>query len=217
VIGFEALARWEHPERGLLSPAAFVPVAEQGETIHELGTEMLRAACAAATWPARVSVSVNVSARQLRLQLVTEVAEVIEGSGIEPGRLELELTETALLDGPGAGAVLESLRGLGGRLALDDFGTGWSSLEVAQRLQAHTVKIDRTFVSRLGARGRETGLITAMVTMARALGARAIAEGIETQEQHDRLVELGVEVGQGFLYSKPLPAAELPDLLRAAG
>jgi diguanylate cyclase (GGDEF)-like protein len=211
-IGCEALARWQHPDRGLLGPGEFIPIAEQTGVIDELGSCILHAACeTAAAWPSGLGVSVNLSARQLHpdLDLTREIVRLLDVTGLDPSRLELELTETVLLDHADADPSLRSLRDVGVRLALDDFGTGWSSFEVAQRIHVDTVKIDRFFIDRLGKSARDTALVVAMVAMARAMGARIVAEGVETEEQHRQLVELEVDAAQGFLYSKPVPPAEL--------
>ncbi|HVQ57857.1 MAG TPA: EAL domain-containing protein [Solirubrobacterales bacterium] len=214
VASCEALARWHHPRRGLLNPADFVPVAEQGEVIHELGARMLQWACEeAARWPSRISVAVNISARQLHPGLAEQVEAALSNAGIGPERLQLELTETAVLDQVDADATLRALRRTGVTLALDDFGTGWSSFEIAQALRVDRLKIDRSFVARIGENGSEAALIAAMVAMARAIGADIVAEGVETLEQHETLVELGVDAAQGYLYSHPVPSAELAEFL----
>jgi diguanylate cyclase (GGDEF)-like protein len=214
VASCEALARWQHPRRGLLNPADFVPVAEQGEVIHELGAHMLEWACEeAAGWPSRISVAVNVSARQLHPGLADQVESALAKAGIGPDRLQLELTETALLDQVDADATLRALRQTGVTLALDDFGTGWSSFEIAQQLRVNRLKIDRSFVARIGENGSEAALIAAMVAMARAIGADIVAEGVETIEQHETLVELGVDAAQGYLYSHPVPGEQLAEFL----
>ncbi|HEX5609248.1 MAG TPA: EAL domain-containing protein [Solirubrobacterales bacterium] len=214
VASCEALARWQHPRRGLLNPADFVPVAEQGEVIHELGAHMLQWACEeAARWPSRISVAVNISARQLHPGLAEQVEAALSDARIGPDRLQLELTETALLDQVDADATLRALRQTGVTLALDDFGTGWSSFEIAQQLRVNRLKIDRSFVARIGENGSEEALIAAMVAMARAIGADIVAEGVETLEQHETLVGLGVDAAQGYLYSHPVPGEELAEFL----
>lgn|GEM_PF-1447709 len=214
VAGCEALARWQHPRRGLLNPADFVPVAEQGEVIHELGAHMLRWACEeAAGWPSGISVAVNISARQLHPGLAEQVEAALADAGIGADRLQLELTETALLDQVDADATLRALRRTGVTLALDDFGTGWSSFEIAQQLGVDRLKIDRSFVARIGENGSEAALISAMVAMARAIGADIVAEGVETLEQHETLVDLGVDAAQGYLYSHPVPGEDLAEFL----
>lgn len=214
VSSCEALARWQHPRRGLLNPADFVPVAEQGEVIHELGAHMLGWACEEAVgWPDEIAVAVNLSARQLHPGLAEQVEAALANAGIGADRLQLELTETALLDQVDAEATLRALREIGVTLALDDFGTGWASFENAQRLGVNRLKIDRSFVARIGQNGSEAALIAAMVAMARAIGADIVAEGVETLEQHETLVELGVDAAQGYLYSHPVPGEELAEFL----
>lgn len=214
VTGFEALARWQHPERGLLSPAEFITVAEQSDVVNELGACMLRTACTASTqWPGSLTVSVNLSANQLGPDLERQVGEALTEAGLPPERVELELTERVLLDHAKADRTLRSLRRLGIRLALDDFGTGWSSFAIAQEVHLDTVKIDRSFVSRIEAGSRDRALVAAMVAMARAMDARVIAEGVETRAQHETLAAMGVDAAQGFLYAKPMSESAVTDFL----
>lgn len=214
--GFEALVRWDHPERGLLQPAEFIPVAEDTGLIVPLGMWVLREACSQASeWlPERdelpeLCVSVNLSARQfLQPDLVERVGEVLEETGLEGSRLGLELTESALMGNPAdAAKMLLRLRELGIRLSLDDFGTGYSSLSHLQRFPMDVLKIDRSFV-RMLEDGSGAQLVRTIVDLARSLGMEDVAEGVETEEELSRLAEIGSEAVQGFLLSRPLPPGD---------
>jgi diguanylate cyclase (GGDEF)-like protein/PAS domain S-box-containing protein len=213
VTGAEALVRWQHPERGLLPPSHFIPLAEATELVVPVGRWVLRTACAAAAaWRTtdaggrRLSVSVNVSGRQLqRGGFVEDVAEALRASGLAASRLVLEVTESVLLaDLEMALQRLEALRALGVRVALDDFGTGYSSLAYLQRLPVDVLKIDRAFTADITAGGRRAALARAVVTLADTLGLHTVAEGVETEAQHDELRALGCGFAQGFLYARPL-------------
>jgi diguanylate cyclase (GGDEF)-like protein len=217
-IGFEALVRWRHPERGLLGPAAFIPIAEETWLINALGEQVLRAACAQlAVWCSEPTyMSVNISARQLTdPELVAIVDDALLTASVEPSALCLEITETALLADPAAAAeALNALHSMGVRLALDDFGTGYSSLQHLKDFPLDLIKLDRSFVSGL-ADEQERGddaIVSGVLGLAQALGLSVIAEGIETPEQHARLVQLGCEAGQGYLFGRPaLPGAVRSD------
>ena len=223
IAGVEALLRWDHPERGAIPPAEFIPVAEDSGLIVDLGELVLRTACReVARWqaetPAReLSVSVNVSARQMALTgMPGVVGAVLRESGLDPLSLALEITEGVLLEDTAATAeTLQALRRLGVRLMLDDFGTGYSSLAYLRRHPIDALKIDRTFVADLGEQGDgDAAIVQAIVGMAKALGMRVVPEGVETAGQLERLTELGCDFAQGFHLSRPLPAAELEALLR---
>jgi diguanylate cyclase (GGDEF)-like protein len=215
--GVEALLRWDHPERGPIPPSEFIPVAEDSGLIVDLGELVLRTACAdAARWTG-LSVSVNVSARQMELTgMPGLVGAVLRETDLGPERLALEITEGLLLeDTPAITETLQSLRRLGVRLLLDDFGTGYSSLAYLRRHPIDAIKIDRAFVADLGEDGAgDAAIIQAIIGMARALGMRVVPEGVETAGQLARLTELGCEFAQGFHLSRPLPAAALEALLR---
>ena len=223
VAGVEALLRWDHPERGPIPPAEFIPVAEDSGLIVELGDLVLRTACReVARWQAEtpakaLRLTVNVSARQMQLTgMPGEIGAVLRESGFDPALLGLEITEGLLLeDTPATGETLQALRRLGVRLMLDDFGTGFSSLAYLRRHPIDALKIDRAFVADLGedARG-DAAIVQAIVGMAKALGMSVVPEGVETQAQLDRLTELGCDFAQGFHLSRPLPAAQLEALLR---
>ena len=224
LVGVEALVRWEHPDRGLLGPIEFIGPAEETGLIHELGAVVLRAACGQlAAWqsadPKRaLQMSVNLSARQCyHPDLVGVVAKAIEESGIDPSGLCLEVTETALMDELDAmNAVLTELKNLGLTLAIDDFGTGYSSLRALQNLPFDVVKIDRSFVSDVASTDEGAAIAAAVVSLAHALGLTAVAEGIETIGQVERMRGLGCDLGQtgiraaqGYYFSKPQEASRL--------
>jgi diguanylate cyclase (GGDEF)-like protein len=231
VRSFEALVRWNHPERGLLGPGQFVPLAEQSGTIIALGRWVLRRATAqAAAWPAGpdgepVSISVNVAVPQVRDPgFLHEVREALEVSGLPPERLVLEITESAVMD-PGESGLpavdrLRALADLGIRIAIDDFGTGYSNLNYLRRLPAHALKIDSSFVKGLlpapgagpGAPSEEP-IVTSMITLAHAYGMSLTAEGVESEAQARKLLELGADTGQGYYFSRPVPADRVLDLI----
>jgi diguanylate cyclase (GGDEF)-like protein len=216
LCGVEALVRWQHPDRGLLSPDHFIPAAEETGIIHALGLHVLEVACRqAASWqahgPQAVQMSVNLSPRQcLHPDLVTMVADVLVETGADPALLCLEVTETAVLEDLTAmGTVLQALKGLGLTLAIDDFGTGYSSLRALQRLPFDVVKIDRSFVSGLHHSDQEAAIVAAVISLSHALGKRTVAEGVEEVAQVERLRGLGCDVGQGYHYARPCPVGEL--------
>jgi diguanylate cyclase (GGDEF)-like protein/PAS domain S-box-containing protein len=225
VTGVEALVRWQHPERGLLAPDTFIPVAEDTGLIEPLGRFVLRTACEQTMrWhrdhPGLVglSVSVNVSPRQLRdPQIVDDVAEALAATQLPPACLTLEITESAMMrDAEVALVHLTALRDLGVRLAVDDFGTGYSSLSYLQRFPIDILKIDRSFVKSMDQGPEDSALARAIVRLAQTLRLVAVAEGVETTAQADLLLQLGCPLAQGFLYSKPEPPAALRELLLAA-
>ena len=216
VIGFEALVRWQHSERGLIGPGEFIPVAEETGQIVPLGTWVLREACRqAAQWPGDLRVAVNLSAVQFRSTALIElVDEALEISGLAPERLELEITESALIeDHDGAQATLMALRTRGVRVAMDDFGTGYSSLAYLRRFTLDKLKIDGMFVRSLDSDVDAQAVVTAIISLARALRLETTAEGIETQEQLVMLRALGCDDVQGYLIARPMPGAEVPAYL----
>jgi diguanylate cyclase (GGDEF)-like protein/PAS domain S-box-containing protein len=218
-IALEALMRWTHPVRGPVSPTEFIPVAEESGLIVPLGRWALREACAqtVALGAVGLPVSVNVSPRQLSHPgLVADVEAALADSGLEPRRLWLELTESVLLDAHDSPlSTLTELKALGVMLLLDDFGTGYSSLARLQRFPLDILKIDRSFVAEMTTNPRAAALVTAVVTMAAALGLLVMPEGIETEAQREALLDLGCSNGQGYLFSRPVPAGELAGLLPA--
>ena len=215
LMGFEVLARWRHPERGLLGPDQFLPMAEETGLIGEVGAVVLRASLAQlGQWRnstqrfTDLSISVNVSARQLMSsQLVDLVADALAEAGVSAGALWLEITETALMaDVKAASVALRELRSLGLHLAVDDFGTGYSSLTYLKRFPVEAIKIDRTFVNGLGIDPEDSTIVEAVVNLGHSLGLSVVAEGVETPLQLTRLRELGCDRGQGYLFGRPRPA-----------
>ena len=225
ITGVEALVRWRHPERGELSPAVFVPLAEETGLVGELGRQVLTEACRQArVWQLEhasarhLSVSVNVSPRQLQDDvLITHVADALAASGLDPAHLVLEITEGAMMhDTESAIARLTELKRLGVRLAVDDFGTGYSSLSYLERFPVDLLKIDRSFVAAIESTGDESSLAKAIVSLAHTLQLQAVAEGVETTNQLDVLAELGCHLAQGFLLARPQEAVALGQLLTEA-
>ncbi|OWV89247.1 diguanylate phosphodiesterase [Rhizobium sp. R635] len=210
--GTEALVRWRHSQRGLLMPASFIPAAEEGGLIDALGFWVLREACkAASSWPENTFVAVNVSPSQLRRpNFGEEVFAVLQESGLSPSRLELELTESSLIeDNSEIYTVLKSLRSRGVQISLDDFGTGYSSLSHLMRFDIDRIKIDRSFVSMLGTKANGAAIIGAIVALSRNLAISTTAEGVETEYQRDFLAALGCTDLQGYFFSRPVPLHEL--------
>jgi diguanylate cyclase (GGDEF)-like protein len=222
VSGFEALLRWRRPGFGLVSPADFIPLAEETGLITPIGAWVLRQACLdAAQWPAGVKVAVNLSPVQFRNGgAVPVVRAALDVSGLRPDRLELEITEGVLLqDSEETLQQLRALRALGARVALDDFGSGYSSLNYLLRFPFDKVKIDRSFVGDLGSgtEGDGTVIVRAIIGMCRNLNIATTAEGVETEEQLLRLTQEGANEAQGYLFSRPRPAAEVPAMLEGPG
>lgn len=220
VVGFEALARWTHPEMGPISPAKFVPVAEEARLIAPIGEWVLRTACMEAlNWPDDVRVAVNVSAEQLtHPSFVATVMSALAQSGLDARRLELEVTESVFMnEDAGALRVLDQLLGLGIQLSLDDFGTGYSSLGYLSRTRFTTIKIDRSFV--VGASkdvAESLAIIRAVVTLANSLGMATTAEGVETEAELAMVLELGCKKVQGFYFGRPMAAGDATALFPAA-
>jgi diguanylate cyclase (GGDEF)-like protein len=222
-VGVEALLRWQHPERGLLAPADFIPNAEETGLIVPIGSWLVGEACrqimmwqqsSVGAEPLRVSV--NLSARQL---LHADVQDLVAGAlartGLDPGRLCVEITEGVLMEDADAGVgAAKSLKALGVRLGIDDFGTGYSSLGYLRRFPVDEVKLDQTFVTRLGASAEDSAIVAAIVDLGHALGLDVIAEGVETQSQLAALRALGTDAAQGFLFAPPQPASDLAARLR---
>lgn len=217
ISGFEALLRWRHPERGLVPPASFVPLAEEIGLINALGAWVLRTACTdAALWPGNLKVAVNLSPVQFRGHtLASEVAQALSTSGLAANRLELEITESVLLqDDEAVLFILHELRALGTHISMDDFGTGYSSLSYLRRFPFDKIKIDQSFVRGLGEREDCAAIVRAVVGLGRSLGIAVNAEGVETQEQLTALRAEGCGEVQGYLFSQPIPAREIAALLR---
>jgi len=217
ITGCEALVRWRHPERGMVSPAEFIPIAEETGLINELGEWVLATACAeATTWPDHISIAVNVSPVQFRSgTLALKIVAALAASGLPASRLELEITEAVLIrDDDAALEILHQLRAIGVRIALDDFGTGYSSLSYLQRFPFDKIKIDRCFVNDLAEQGGSS-IVQAVVNIAAARHMTTTAEGVETQRQQEMLRALGCNEMQGYLFSPPKPAAEVQRILLA--
>jgi diguanylate cyclase (GGDEF)-like protein/PAS domain S-box-containing protein len=212
--GLEALVRWQHPERGLLTPVDFIDHAEASGQITAIGRWVLGAACrATAELPAGAQMSVNVSARQLQQpDLLDVVTEALQSSGLSAERLVLEITETAAVANIRAAITrLNELKALGLQLALDDFGTGYSPLSHLRRFPVDYLKIDRSFVHGIARNEQDKAIVRGVIDMAHALGMRTIAEGVEDATQRDILAELGCDLGQGYLWMRPVPLEQLPD------
>jgi diguanylate cyclase (GGDEF)-like protein/PAS domain S-box-containing protein len=218
-VGVEALVRWRHPERGIVPPTSFISIAEKTGAIVPIGRWVLREACRQVQeWRAvkpGLGLSVNLSGRQLRdRRLVDEVAAILKETGLPADRLTLEMTESVLMDDvDGAIRVLRSLKSLGLKLAVDDFGTGYSSLSYISKLPVDSLKIDRSFVSGIGSDENEP-LVTTIVEMGHSLKLELVAEGIERAEQLVRLERLRCELGQGFLFSRPITPGEMGEFLK---
>ncbi|HEY2806134.1 MAG TPA: EAL domain-containing protein, partial [Gemmatimonadales bacterium] len=226
IHAFEALTRWHHPERGVIRPPEFIPIAEETGLIVEIGNWAIREAC----WQARrwqrstggqgpIRISVNLSARQLRNpRLVEDVREALREEGLEASKLRLEITETALMDDVEASVtILGQLRAIGVELHMDDFGTGYSSLAYLPRFPIQTIKIDKSFTHRMGLRRTDQEIVRSIVDLARNLGIGVIAEGVENITQRGRLIEFGCQLAQGFYFAEPLEAAAAGALLETSG
>jgi diguanylate cyclase (GGDEF)-like protein len=220
VTGVEALLRWRHPDLGLVAPARFIPIAEETGLIVPIGRWVLRTACAQQVAWRRMGLpdlrmAVNLSARQFADDnLLRDVETIVRETGIAPGALEIEITESVLMmDIPKALGVLKAFKALGIRLSVDDFGTGYSSLANLKRFPVDTIKVDRSFVRELPANGEDRAIADAIIAMGRTLGMCIVAEGVETGAQADFLREHGCDEIQGFFYSRPVPAGDLQRLL----
>jgi len=219
VVGVEALARWTHPQRGLIAPADFIPIAEHSGLIIELGDYVLRRACTEGKSWAGLTVAVNVSPLQFRqINFVTGIERILGETGFEPTRLELELTESTLIGNvDSAQAAMIRLKSLGVRLALDDFGTGYSSLQYLRRFPFDKLKIDRSFVLSIEKAADAAAIVHAVVSLGRGLGMKVTAEGVESADQHLFLRAAGVHFMQGFRFGKPMTAAEITARLAVPG
>lgn len=215
VIGFEALLRWQHPQRGMVSPATFIPIAEESGLIAEIGEWVMQQACRdAAAWPDHIGVAVNVSPRQLLPSLPNVVSDALAAARLQPSRLELEVTESVFLgDTDGSLDVLRRVRSIGVGIALDDFGTGYSSLGYLNKTIFHGLKIDGSFVRDAAHRSETVTIIRAIVTLANSFRMSITAEGVETMADFERMRELGCNRIQGYLFGRPMPFAETLELL----
>ena len=216
ISGFEALLRWNHPERGIVSPAVFIPVAEEIGLIGRIGAWVLKAACSEAmTWPDDIKVAVNLSPAQFKSRtLILDVTSALGVSGLRASRLELEITESVMLqDTEAVLMTLRQIQDLGVRISMDDFGTGYSSLSYLRKFPFDKIKIDQSFVRDLSERADSAAIVKAVATMSASLGMDTTAEGVETLEQLERVRLEGCTEVQGYFYSKPRPAREVPDLI----
>jgi EAL domain-containing protein (putative c-di-GMP-specific phosphodiesterase class I) len=222
VCKIEALVRWDYPERGLLDPDEFVPVAEESGLVVPMGEQVLEQACRRAVeWQklflhsTPLVMCVNLSARQLsRLDLAETVKRVLQETGMEGGCLSLDVTETAYVSTlERHTAVLDRLKAMGVEISIDDFGTIYSSLSYLKRLPAAALKIDKSFVKGLGVELEDTAIVQMIIGLAHTLGMEVIAEGVESEEQARLLKEMGCDFAQGYHFAQPLPPEEIPALL----
>ena len=217
IIGFEALARWQSPVLGTTAPQVFIAIAEESGLIYRLGDQLLRIACReAATWPEDLTLAFNVSPVQLRDPMLgLRVLGILGETGLSPRRLELEITESAIVgDGPVARQLIDQLRAAGVRIALDDFGTGYATMSQLLSFRFDKIKIDRSFVEKLGTDAGSEVIVRAIIGLAKGLGLTTTAEGIETANQLADLKADGCLEGQGYLFGKAIPASAIADLLR---
>ena len=207
ISGFEALVRWPHKTRGIMSPDAFIPLAEEMGLITQLGNWVLRQACQeATTWPENIKVAVNLSPNQFKNDaLLPTLVNVLATTALDPSRLELEITESALLDsGNRTIKILESIQDLGVRISMDDFGTGYSTLSYLQDFRFDKIKIDKCFVQGMDENVSDEAIVDAIVKLSHSIGMGTTAEGIETEQQLDNVIDRGCTEGQGYLFSRPL-------------
>ncbi len=220
VVSFEALVRWEHPDRGRIPPSEFIPIAEESGLIHRLGASVLEQSCRAMrSWldaglGSDLAVAVNVSTRQLLDHDFPDVvAQLLVDCGVPARHLCLEVTESALIDADVASRALSRLDAIGVSIAIDDFGTGYSSLGRLSRFPLDYLKIDRSFVAGLGTEAASAVIVQMVVDLAHDLGLRTVAEGVETVDQLDHLAAAGCDIGQGFLWSPAVSFAEATTML----
>ena len=217
LIGFEALVRWNHPERNFISPEEFIPIAEETGLIVPLGLWVMRSACRQfSLWQQKhkldqLKISVNLSVKQFcQPDLIEQIDQILQETQLDSQSLKLEITESAIVDNAESAALLfQKLRQRQIQLSIDDFGTGYSSLSYLHRFPVNTLKIDRSFVGRIGKDGENIEIIQAIITLAKQLGMTIVAEGIETPQQKNYLKTLGCDEGQGYLFAKPLPNQEI--------
>jgi EAL domain-containing protein (putative c-di-GMP-specific phosphodiesterase class I) len=218
IVGCEALLRWRHPQRGMIPPLAFIPVAEETGLINAIGDWVLRQACLEAmNWPSHVSVAVNVSPVQFKTpSLVLTIISALAASGLPAHRLELEVTESVLMQNNEATlAMLHQIRDLGVRISMDDFGTGYSSLSYLRSFPFDKIKIDRSFIGDLSKGDDAVAIVHAILTLATSLKMTTTAEGVETADQQRLLQATGCNEMEGFLFSPPRPPEEIARLFKA--
>jgi EAL domain-containing protein (putative c-di-GMP-specific phosphodiesterase class I) len=218
VVGMEALIRWIHPDSGMIRPDEFIPVAEESGLIIPLGHWVLEEACRQTkAWHLQglphLRVAVNLSARQFsKTSLVDDISQILQQTGLPADALELEITESMVVDDSAAAVkVMERLRALGVEISIDDFGTGYSNLQYLKNFPLNSLKIDRSFIRGLTEDREDAAIIKAIILMARGLGLNVVAEGIETQQQLDFLLEHHCPMGQGYLFREPLAADQFID------
>jgi EAL domain-containing protein (putative c-di-GMP-specific phosphodiesterase class I) len=224
ISGFEALVRWNHPQKGLVSPADFISVAEETGLIVELGRWVLEQSCyQMSAWQIQnpssppLSISVNLSGKQfLQNDLIEQIQRILRETELDPLSLKLEITESVVMENAEiASSMLSQLRTLGVQLSIDDFGTGYSSLSYLHRFPVNTLKIDRSFISRMGSGDENTEIVRTILTLANNLGMDVIAEGVETENHLAQLKEMKCKFGQGYLFAKPVNAQAAGELLQA--
>jgi EAL domain-containing protein (putative c-di-GMP-specific phosphodiesterase class I) len=218
--GMEALLRWQHPDKGLMQPSQFVPLAEESGLIVPIGNRMMEDACKLAnevqrSRPRPFFASVNFSAKQIEHpDSVYCVNEVLRKTGLQAGLLHLDITETAYIKAAEAHkSNLDRLKGLGVGISIDDFGMGYSSLSYLKRLPADTLKVDKSFVAGLGEDVQDTAIVGTIIDLAHTFGMEVVAEGVESKEQAEQLREMGCDMAQGFYFAKPMPPEEALALL----
>ncbi|MEW5977431.1 MAG: EAL domain-containing protein [Acidobacteriota bacterium] len=225
IVGFEALVRWRHPQRGVLGPAEFIPLAEETGMILSIGKTVTQEACQQmSSWQARfrectpLMLSVNLSSKQfVQLDLANQVAEILRESGLDPESLKLEITESLVMENVEiALPTLLQLKALGVQLSIDDFGTGYSSLSYLHRFPIDTLKVDRSFVSRMEPNGENLKIVKSIINLAHDLNLDVIAEGVETADQKAQLLDLGCECAQGYYFSRPVEAAAIDSLISSS-
>jgi EAL domain-containing protein (putative c-di-GMP-specific phosphodiesterase class I) len=220
IVGLEALLRWQSPELGLVPPMEFIPVAEESNLIVDIGKWVLEKTCATLRgWQDAgvpvVPIAVNIAASQFALHnFDTTVEDALGRFGIDPGLLELELTESLSMGDPmGSIALMQRLRAIGINMAIDDFGTGYSNLSYLKRFPVDRLKIDKSFTSGLASNAEDHAIVTAVISLARSLGLKSIAEGVETEDQVRLLIAEGCDEIQGYFFSRPLPEAAAREML----
>jgi EAL domain-containing protein (putative c-di-GMP-specific phosphodiesterase class I) len=222
IIGSEALARWEHPERGMISPLQFIPMAEETDLIHPLGEYVFRTACSQHShWESESissgKIAINFSSKQFRQpDFLSTIKQIIDETGIEPSRLMIEITESILIEDLEQSAkILSDLKCLGVNIGIDDFGTGYSSLAYLKNLPIDVLKIDQSFIRDMERNPSDKKIISAIIAMAHGLNIQVVAEGVETTAQFDFLKSAACDFAQGFLFSRAIPPEEMESLLKA--